>query len=177
MFGYVLLISWLPPWQYSSPSVTLFPGLLDFSYFLESFFALSGILEICYSLYFQTKIIDDSVINETSSGPHSLRYEIRHEKLSSFLVDSRSVMIVQGISVVGRDGELPTQPQVCPWFRSGEQKRRRILAPHTSPVIIDDASSSESRGTARLLVCKQTVTAERFERVLLSQSKLYTGIF
>lgn len=83
--------------------------------------------------------------------------------------------------MLGRDqdrgGELPTQPQVCPWFRSGEQKRRRILAPHTSPVIIDDASSSESRGTARLLVCKQTVTAERSERVLLSQSKLYIGIF
>lgn len=80
-------------------------------------------------------------------------------------------MIVQGISVLGRDqdrgGELPTQPQVCPWFRSSEQKRRRILAPHTSPVIIDDGSSSESRGTARLLVCKQTGTAERFERVLL----------
>lgn len=90
-------------------------------------------------------------------------------------------MIVQGISVLGRDqdrgGELPTQPQVCPWFRSGEQKRRRILASHTSPVIIDDASSSESRGTATLLVCKQTVTAERYERVLLSQSKLYIGIF
>lgn len=139
------------------------------------------ILEICYSLYFRTKIMDDSVINETSSGPHSLRHEIRHEKLSSFLVDSRSVMIVQGISVLGRDqdrgGELPTQPQVCPWFRSGEQKRRHILAPHTSPVIIDDVSSSESRGTGRLLVCKQTVTAERFERVLPSQSKLYIRIF
>lgn len=175
------MFCWFP--DYLPDNIHLLASLcfLDFSTFLESFFAVPGILEICYSLYFRTKTIDDLVINETSSGPHSHRYEIRHEKLSSFLVDSRSVMIVQGISVLGRDqdrgGELPTQPQVCPWFRSGEQKRRRILAPHTSPVIIDDASSSESRGTARLLVCKQTVTAERFERVLLSQPMLYIGIF